>query len=133
MASAKLDLKGFDEYLEAIARAGRDVDAAARKALLAGAQPVKAEMQNLVAKDTHNLEEHIQIDGPYQDGNYHYVDVGLILKKGLTDADTARYGLAQEYGTSSMQAHPYIRPGKDRARAKSRKAMKDSLIEDGVL
>lgn len=133
MAKAKLDLKGFEAYLEAIAQAGKDVDAAASKALLAGAQPVKAAMQDLAPKDKGNLEAHIQIDGPYQEGNYHYIDVGLIGKSSMTDADTMRYGLAQEFGTSSMQAHPYIRPGKDRGRAKSRSAMKKSLEEDGVL
>jgi len=133
MAKAKLDLKGFEAYLEAIAQAGKDVDASASKALLAGAQPVQAEMQALAPELSGNLKEHIQIDGPYQEGNYHYIDVGLIGKRSMTDADTMRYGLAQEYGTSSMEAHPYIRPGKDRARAKSRAAMRESLEEDGVL
>jgi HK97 gp10 family phage protein len=133
MAKARLDLKGFEAYLEAIAQAGKDVDASASKALLAGAKPMQAEMEALAPEDKGNLKAHIQIDGPYQDGNYHYIEVGLIGKSSLTDADTMRYGLAQEYGTSSMQAHPYIRPGKDRARAKVRAEMRKSLEEDGVL
>jgi HK97 gp10 family phage protein len=121
---ASLSTKGFDEYLERIARAGRDVDRAAGEAVLAGGEVLLEGMQRRVAKDTHNLEEHLVIDGPQQDGNYVFVTVGLSKD---ADADTARYGNAQEYGTSSMAAQPYIRPTMDNDASKARKAMKESF------
>jgi len=126
----KVSTKGFEEYLEKLANAGRDVDESVQKALIAGANVAQKGMQKRVRKDTYNLQDHIQIDGPHQDGNFSFVDVGVIPKKSFTDADTARYGNAQEYGTSSMAAQPYIRPTMQNDKAKIRRAIKDSLKED---
>jgi HK97 gp10 family phage protein len=128
-----LSTKGFDEYLEKIAAAGRDIDKSAQKALLAGAEVAQQGMKRRVRKDKHNLENHIQIDGPHQEGNYSFVDVGVIHKKEFTDAETARYANAQEYGTSSMPAQPYIRTTMSGDASKIRKAMKQSLEEDGKI
>jgi HK97 gp10 family phage protein len=116
-----LETKGFAEYLEQISQAGQDVDIAADEALLEGGEVLLDGMQRRVPKDTHNLEEHLAIDGPHQDGNFHYILVGIDK---TTDAETARYGNAQEYGTSSMAAQPYIRPTMDTDMSKVRKAMR---------
>lgn len=129
----KVSTKGFEAYLEALSAAGRNVDEGIQKALMIGAEVAKDGMQRRVRKDTHNLEEHIRIDGPHQEGNFSYVDVGVINKKSFTDAETARYANPQEYGTSSMAAQPYIRPTVKEDASKIRKAMKNSLIEDGTL
>ena len=87
-------------------------------------------MERRVPKDTHNLEQHLERTGPEQDGNYVFVFVGLSKN---TDADTARYGNAQEYGTSSMTAQPYIRPTLDSDMGAARKAMRKVLEELGTL
>lgn len=128
-----VSMKGFDKFLEELGNAGKDVDQSIQKALMAGAEVAKKGMQKRVRKDTHNLQDHIQIDGPHMKGNFSYVDVGVIPKESFTDADTARYGNAQEYGTSSMEAQPYIRPTISEDAGKIRKAMKDSLIQDGTI
>lgn len=125
----KLSTKGFEEFLERIARAGRDIDAAADRALADGGQVLVGGMKQRAPKDTHNLENHLVMDGPKQDGNYHYIEVGLVG----ADAETARYGTAQEYGTSSMAAQPYIRPTLDRDMRKARGAMKAVFEEEGML
>lgn len=127
---AKLETKGFAEYLERIAQAGQDVDQAAAEALQAGGEVLLSGMQRRVPKDTHNLEQHLVVDGPHQDGNFHYVEVGLSKS---ADADTARYGNAQEYGTSSMAAQPYIRPTLDTDMAKARRAMRDVFKANGII
>ena len=127
---AKFETRGFAEYLEAIAKAGRDVDAAAAEGLAAGGEILLAGMQRRVPRDTGNLAKSLSVDGPHQDGNYHYILVGL--GKGA-DADTARYGNAQEYGTSSMAAHPYIRPTINSDMSKARKAMREVFKAMGVL
>ena len=127
---AKFETRGFAEYLEAIAKAGRDVDAASAEALSAGGEILLAGMQRRAPRDTGNLAEKLSVDGPHQDGNYHFILVGL--GKGV-DAKTARYGNAQEYGTSSMAAHPYVRPTIDNDLSKARKAMRDVFKAMGVL
>jgi HK97 gp10 family phage protein len=128
----RINTKGFEQYLERIARAGSDIDAAAGRALQAGGDVLLAGMKRRVPKDTRNLEEHLVIDGPHQDGNYIYIDVGIPSDK-RTDAETARYGNAQEYGTSSMPAQPYIRPTMDEERAKARRAMRSSLKKERMV
>jgi HK97 gp10 family phage protein len=126
-------LKGLEEYLEKISAAGQDIDEAAAIAILEGCEVMKEGMQRRVAKDTHNLEQHIQIDGPHQEGNYIFAEVGVIHKKEFTDAETARYGNAQEYGTSSMSAQPYIRPTIKGDKTKALREMKKSLEEAGAI
>lgn len=129
----KLSTKGFEEYLENIVQAGKDVDESAKRALLIGAEIIQEEMIELVPVETGNLRDHIKIKGPEQDGNYISVEIGIIHDIRYTDKRTAIYGTVQEYGSATNPAQPYIRPGITRARRKAMKAMKDSLIEDGAL
>lgn len=125
----KLEFSGLGKYLEDLAAAGKDIDASAKKALLVGGEPIAKEMIALVPKDTHHLEQKIAVDGPYQDGNLIYVDIGVITD----DAETAIYGNVQEYGSSSVEAQSYARPGFRRKKAAAMKAMKESLKADGML
>lgn len=122
----RLETRGLAEYLERIAQAGRDIDATAAEALQEGGELLLSGMTERVHKDTHNLEDHLDIDGPHQDGNFHYVLIGL--KKG-TDAETARYANAQEYGWSDKQGakagKSYIRDTLDHDMAKARKVMRE--------
>lgn len=131
--TTQFKMKGFEEYLEKIAQAGLDIDVAASRALSIAAEIVQEEMQSRAPVKTGNLRDHIKIKGPDQDGHFHSVEIGVISAKGYTDADTARYANAQEYGTATMAAHPYIRPGKDHARKRALAAIKESLKEDAVI
>jgi len=127
---ARLDTKGFSEYLEKLVQAGKNVDQAAAAALEAGGDVLLKGMQRRVPKDTGNLESHLERTEPEQDGNYIFVMVGLSKN---ADARTARYAVAQEYGTSSMTAQPYIRPTLDSDMGAARKAMRVVLEEKGTL
>jgi len=126
----RLTTQGFAEYLEKIAQAGSDIDAAADEALQAGGTILLDGMQRRVPKDTGNLEAHLELMGPVQDGNFHYVDVGL--GKG-TDADTAGYGNVQEFGSATTPAQPYVRPTLDSDMGKAKKAMKAVFEESGLI
>lgn len=126
----KLETKGFAEYLERIAQAGQDIDAIAAEALAAGGEILLDGMVRRVPKDTHNLEQHLSVDGPHQDGNFHYVEVGLGKS---ADAETARYGNAQEYGTSSMAAQPYVRPTLDNDMRQARAMMRSIFEKYGII
>lgn len=127
MAKGQLSLRGLSEYLEDLARAGQDVDAAARRALEAGAQPILEQMKRDVPKDTHNLENHLVADGPHQDGNFVYVDIGIVN----ADEHTAIYGNVQEYGSSSNKPQPYVRPALKSKRSAAMRAIKQSLKDEG--
>jgi len=121
----KLTTKGFEEYLERVAASGKSVDVAAAAALEAGGEVLLEGMRRRVPVATGNLKDSLKVNGPEQDGNYHFIDVGLVG----ADADTARYGNAQEYGTSSMGANPYVRPAMDEDMRKARAAMKQVFEE----
>ena len=130
------ELKGLDEYLERIVQAGQDVDAAAGRAVKAGGDVLLLGMQRRVPKDTGNLEEHLERSEVDQDGNFVFVSVGM-KPAAEVDADTARYGNAQEYGYKRGKKHyparSYIRASFDSDKSKVRAAQKKSLQGDGVI
>jgi hypothetical protein len=131
----RLETKGFKDYLERIAAAGKDVDAAADAALVAGAAVLLKGMRERVPKDTWNLEEHLLIQGPTVDGNQHYIEVGFTRDRMITDPETARYGNAQEYGWGDKKGfrggQSYIRSTMDSDLGKARAAMRKAF-EDGM-
>ncbi len=126
-ARTQLTMRGLDAYLEALALAGADIDAAADRALLKAAQIIQQRMIDLVPVDTGNLQEHILIKGPQQEGNRHWIEVGIIYDRNYTDAETARYANSVEYGNSSMAAQPFIRPAIDQTKSAALRAMKEEL------
>jgi len=127
---AYLKLTGMEQYLEALQKAGADIDAAAQRALVAGGAILEAEMDALVPVETGNLKGQIVLDGPHQDGNYNFVLVGVVH----ADAETAIYGNVQEYGSPSknIPAQSYIRAAVDRKAAAARKAIRESFKAEGL-
>ena len=132
-------MKGLDQYLEEIAQAGIDIDAAADRALIAGAEVLLPEMEHLVPVgsgaegDEHpgNLKKHLVIEGPLREGNLHYVFVGV---RG-TDPETTTYGVVQELGSPSKHIKPqsYIRAAIDHKKSAVRKAIRESLKSEGFV
>ena len=123
---ATLDTSGIEEFLEEIARLGKNIDQAAAKALEIGGDVLLTGMLNRVPRDTGNLANNLKRTEPEQDGNYIFILVGISKD---VDAKTARYGTAQEYGTSSMAAHSYIRSTIDHDMLDARIAMNEKLLE----
>lgn len=119
--------KGLEEWLELLARAGKNVDAIAGKALLSGGELLLDGMRRRVPVDTHNLQNHLNLQGPSQDGNFIFVEIGLMG----ADKDTARYGNVQEFGSSSMAAQPYVRPTLDEDMKKARQKMLEVFQAEG--
>lgn len=127
----KLTTKGFEDYLERLAAAGKDIDAISDEALAAGGAILLEGMQRRVPKDTGNLERNLSVTEPRQDGNFHFIELGLVA--GQVDAKTMIYGMVQEYGSGHVAAQPYIRPTMDEDMGKARKAMKKVFVEKGAL
>ena len=123
----KLETKGFSEYLETLAQAGRQIDPVADEALDAGGDVLLAGMERRVPRDTGNLAAHLERSEPERDGNFHSVTVGLSAN---TDSVTARYGAAQEYGWGpDHPAQPYIRPAFDEDMRSARAVMKAVFLK----
>lgn len=87
-------------------------------------------MARRVPKDTGNLHDSLAVEGPFSEGNWHYVMVGL---SSGADGETARYGNAQEFGSSSMAAQPFVRPTLDSDMSKARQAMRAVFRDREVL
>ena len=132
VTTAKFQFKGFDEYLEKLTEKNADIDAVVAGALKEGGNVLRRGMRRRAPKDTHRLEDHIQMRQT-RDGNLHQVEVGLIHEKAYTPADVGRYGNAQEYGTSTMAAHPYIRPTIDEDMSLVKKVIKAYLEKAGMI
>jgi HK97 gp10 family phage protein len=130
MTKSRLDLKGFDEYLAKVARAGVDIDPVCDEALSAGGAILLDGMKRRVPKDTHNLENHLTCTDPVQDGTVHYVEVGISQD---ADANTARYGNVQEFGSAHTPAQPYVRPTFDQDLGKARAAMRKVFEEKKLI
>lgn len=123
MAKATISTKGMEKFLEEVAAAGKDVDAAADRALRAAGGVLKGGMRRRAPKDTRNLERHIDFEGPSAEGQYRSIRVGVVG----ADAETERYGQAQEFGTASMPAQPYVRPTVDEDRKLVNAAIKKAF------
>ncbi len=126
---SKLTTKGFEEYLEKLAMAGEDIDGISDEALVAGGKVLVAGMKRRVRVREGNLKKNITMLGPTRDGNFHFVEVGLLK----TDKKTAIYGKVQEFGSSSVKAQPYIRPTFSSDMARARAEMREVFKARGAL
>ena len=140
------DLRGLDEYLEAVARAGNDVDEAVAEALAESGDTILGEMQMLVPiGETGNLFRALIRTDPEREGNYTFIEVGMqnkeqALAAGYSEkmlADVARYGNAQEYGYRRggkfYTPRSYIRAGFDKSLARARRVQRDVLRRWGMV
>lgn len=111
-------LKGLDEFLEAIQQAGHDVDVVAAEAVEAGGEiffnAVDANAKPF--RDSGDMENTISRTEPQRDGNYTFVEVAV------DPAGEIPYETFVEYGTSSMAAKGFFRAAIDHNRAKVRAA-----------
>ena len=121
-----LDIQGIEQTLEELARQAMDVNQATVEALKVGGSVLLNEMLVRVPRDTGNLAKNLVYTPPAMDGNYIFTVVGISKN---ADADTARYGAAQEYGTAKMAAQLYIRPALDNGFRKARIAMREKLMQ----
>lgn len=134
-------MKGIENLIENITQMGLDVDASAAKAVVAGGDEILDGMLDNApvgnaSQDPHpgQLKRNLERTEPKLDGNYTFVEVGVSRR---ASADVARYGNAQEYGYrrggKNYPPQSYIRKGYDEKKNAARKALKESLVKDGML
>jgi len=115
---SSLNVRGLENYLEDLAKAGKDIDAIADEALQAGGEILLDGMLRRAPKKRGNLRAHIKMIGPAADGSYHFVKVGVYA----INRETEKYFFYQENGSPRNSAHPFIRPtfAEDYKRARAR-------------
>ena len=103
----------LEERLRAIAP---EIIAQLRPALVRSGNEVASNMRALVPKDTGNLEESITVTGPGEttpayaaNGGKRTAGPNQVLV--TVGDDGARYGHMLEFGTSKMEAQPFMLPG----------------------
>jgi HK97 gp10 family phage protein len=121
----RLETKGFSEYLERLAKAGRNIDRVSDEALKAGGEILLLGMVTRAPHDTYNLIRSLDVDDPKRDGNFHFIEVGVIRP---VNADVPRYANVQEFGSAHTPACPYIRPTLDGDMSKARAEMKRVFV-----
>lgn len=128
MAKVTLTLDGFDEYLEELRKAEKDIDLVAEQCLDAGANVLVAGMQKRAPYGL--IKQAIRKTVIMADGNKRYLYLGVLRG---TDPETARIASVWEFGGRTtpspknpkrkprpgIKMKPYIRPA---LRNDSRKA-----------
>ena len=124
---SKFEIKGTEAYLEALQKAGRDIDLVSRGALKEAGEILKADMISRVPIDTGNLMRHIKIFTPSREGHFNYIVVGIIHDLDYTDERTAIQANAIEFGSVHAAAQPFIRPAIRAKRAAIMRLIRERL------
>jgi len=134
MAKVTLTLEGFEEYLDALMKAGQDIDKVAEQCLEAGADVLVAGMQKRAPYQ--EIKQACRMTKVMADGNKRYLYLGVLRG---TDAETVRIAAVWEFGGRTspspknprrhprpgIRAKPYIRPTLRNDAKKARAAMED--------
>ena len=127
---ASFNVQGIDELVEALEMEAERVDRNGPNAAMAGARVAIEAMEQTVPVRTGGLKGHIKAKGPmYNSVDGHHADVFPTGK----DKHGERYetiGFVQEYGRSTMPAHPWMRPAVETKADAIGAAVADTLMRD---
>jgi HK97 gp10 family phage protein len=125
MTGMKMSFKPgkVDKYLEQVVEAGVSIDAAVDRALGEASDVILEGMGRRAPILTGYLMSRIGVLEAGQDGNYHFVDVGVDFR----DRNSILYAVFVEFGAPHRPAQPFLRPTFDEDKNKIRKALRDSL------
>lgn len=121
MSKVELELKGMDEVLKRLEEMGRKGNTVANRALKKGAEPILKEMKTLVPVDTGRGRDSLKIGSISTKKGFKSIPIGLV------DVGDAYYLIFQEYGTSKMQAQPFMAPAYEKNKDKARKIIIDEI------
>lgn len=131
--SASFSVSGVDELLRKIEAAGKNIDAACKKAVDAAAPIVQKSMTEGAERhrDTGDVVKAIETVKSRQQGNYIYASVGIDLDK----HPEAFEAVFQEYGDGHSPGFPdpFVRPAVDNNRRQINSVIKSTLKKEGVL
>ncbi len=122
MMKAKVEIIGDKELMAAFKKlADEDMLEALQKASSAGAELVKAAAKAKAPRDTGALAEGIGISKDLKGKK------GVLAE--VSTSEETYYGLFQEYGTSKMPKHPFLRPALDENQNKVNQLFTDAIQE----
>lgn len=126
-------MTGLEDYLDALQRAGEDIDKISREALAEASEILVADMKARVPVDTGNLLSHITIKVPTAAGHYNYREIGIIYDLAYTDKKTSIQARAVEFGSIHMAARPFIRPAIRANKTRILEIFRRSLQSKGLI
>lgn len=125
--------KALMELYDQLAELGEDIDQVAAESLDAGADVVLAGMKKRVAVDTGKLKDQLKKSKPKREGNVTTIEIGQIPEEGKLSPQDAIKANVNEFGSSSMPAHPFVRPTMTEDKTKITKAMRSPFIDRGIV
>ena len=130
LKTVKFELKGLDEYLENIQKAGNNIEESVKKAIEESAKPIHDDIKQWAEKHkmTGAVLEGVDITDIKQDGNKYYVEVGINTDK----SENSWHAVFTEYGTPTQTADPGIRTAFSKNKSKILKIQKEILAQGGV-
>ncbi|MDP4095471.1 HK97 gp10 family phage protein [Paenibacillus sp. P96] len=125
-----LDVSGFEDYLQNIAAAGKNVDDAVKTALVESAKPIQEDIKAWAEKHklTGTTLAGVDLAEPVQNGNEITVAVGINDEK----SPGAWHATFVEHGTPNQPADPGIRTAFERNKSKVKKIQRDVLKREGM-
>jgi HK97 gp10 family phage protein len=123
--SNEFELEGTDSLIAMLEAMDKNVSKVENAALKAAAEPVAADMRDLVHvsdRDTVHIQDNIEVSGVKKDAEGKYVLVG----PGEVTAWRAGF---LEFGTSKMEAAPFIQPAGEKNKDKVPEIIDQKLRE----
>lgn len=120
-----MDFKGFDELMKEIEQLGRKGNSIQNKALKTGALPILQEAKVRAPKDTGRGVEGLTVGRPRWKGDTKYVLIGI--DRG--DISEIYYLKFHEFGTSKMQARPFLGPALEMKKSEAVSIMQKEIKE----
>lgn len=119
----KLDIKGLEDMLERIKKAGGKIEQATEKALKESAKPFYDDLQAGIQAHykTGDTELSLRSTNVEWNGNVASLKVGFDMNRGGLPA------LILEYGSPKQPARPFIRPAITRNKPKAKKIQQKVL------
>lgn len=121
------------ELYDQLAELGEDIDQVAAESLDAGADVVLAGMKKRVPVDTGDLKNQLKKGKTKRDGNVTMIEIGQVGEDSKISPQDAIKANVNEFGSSSMQAQPFVRPTMTEDKSKINKAMRKPFIDRGIV
>lgn len=122
---AELEVKGMQELVDKVKQLGNKAKKIENQALLKGAEPILKEAVSTTEfhDRTGRLRKNLKISRPKSKGDTKYVLVGI--DKG--DISEIFYGKFLEFGTSKMNARPFLGPAYESKKEEAKEIIKQEL------
>lgn len=130
LKTVRFEVKGIEEYLDKIKKAGRSVDETVKQAIQESAKPIYEDIKAWAEKHRRSgdVSEGINVSEVQQEGFNFFVEVGVDTNK----SPNSWHAVFTEYGTPTQDADPGIRPAFSSNKSKVKAIQKKILAQGGV-